>query len=400
MRNNTPATMETDSEDTYPVDGHTATPRCLVSHLKSKISTTGPLSFDQWMSECLYHPQWGYYCTGEARVGRDGDFFTSVSVGKCFGMLLAYRIAEYASANHIEANLDLIELGANTGQLACDILDTLRSDFPHLYENVRYTICEPLESMQKIQSTTLIDHSSLLEFRETLNDIKQPKVHGILLSNELIDAFPVKLITKKDGQWCELMVGNDEGEFTFKAEAIHSPQLLDFSKTLPPLPDGYTTEYRPGLEAFAAACASVLQQGMVLTIDYGYVRSDYYAERRATGTLRTFFNQTADETPLELAGEQDISAHVDFTQLAEAYQSAGFALSYFDSQSRFLIQTAAPWFKAIEDSQQAPPTKLIRQFQTLTHPGMMGNQFTVLECTKNLTSDTTVLAKLELTEND
>ena len=353
MRNNTPDTLETDSIDTYPVDENSATPSCLVSHLKSKISTTGPLPFDKWMSECLYHPQWGYYSKGDARVGRDGDFFTAVSVGKCFGMLLCYRLAGYARTNHIEEQFDLIELGANTGQLACDILDSLRSDFPQLYKKVRYTICEPLESMQKVQISTLKEHRAIVEFHATLNDIKQAKKHGILLSNELIDAFPVKLITKKDGQWSELHVANDSDHFSFITEAIHSPQLLEFCTNLPPLPDGYTTEYRPGLGAFAQTCASVLEHGMVLTIDYGHIRSDYYAERRTTGTLRTFYNQTADETPLINAGEQDISAHVDFTQLAQAYQSAGFEPQYFDSQSRFLIQTAKPWFQAIENNQQA-----------------------------------------------
>lgn len=396
MRNNTPAALETDSQDTYPVDENTATPRCLVSHLKTKISTTGPLPFDKWMSDCLYHPQWGYYSKGDARVGREGDFFTSVSVGKCFGMLLSYRLADYARTNHIEEQFDLIELGANTGQLACDILDSLRSDFPHLYKKVRYTICEPLASMHKIQSSTLKEHSAIVEFHATLSDIKQAKKHGILLSNELIDAFPVKLITKKDGQWRELHVVNDNDDFTFITEAIHSPQLQEFCNNLPPLPDGYTTEYRPGLEAFAQKCASVLEQGMVLTIDYGHIRSDFCAARRTTGTLRTFYNQTADETPLVNAGEQDITAHVDFTQLALAYQSAGFEPQYFDSQSRFLIQIAKPWFQTIENKQQAPPAKLIRQFQTLTHPGMMGNQFSILECALNRTPDHSVLAKLEL----
>lgn len=390
--------METDFQDTYPVEGHTATPSSLVSHLKNEISTAGPLSFDQWMGECLYHPQSGYYCKGDERVGRDGDFFTSVSVGKCFGMLLSYRIAEYAKANDIKGKIDLIELGANTGQLACDILDTLRSDFPHLYKKVRYTICEPLERMQQVQSATLLTHRSLLEFQPTLKHIKQPKEHGILLSNELIDAFPVKLIIKENGQWNEQMVDDDDGDFRFISETIQSPQLLEFSQALPPLPDGYTTEFRPGLEAFATTCASVLKQGMMLTIDYGYVRSDYYTERRRTGTLRTFSNQTSGETPLAQAGEQDITAHVDFTQLANACQSAGFAPSYFDSQARFLIQHAKPWFEAIENSPQAPPAKLIRQFQTLTHPAMMGNKFSVLECTKNRASDSTVLAKLELSE--
>ena len=356
------------------------------------------MPFDQWMSECLYHPQWGYYSKGDSRVGREGDFFTSVSVGKCFGMLLSYRLADYYTSNQLEAQFDLIELGANTGQLACDILDSLRSDFPQLYPKVRYTICEPLESMRKIQLNTLKEHCAIVEFHATLNDIKQSKNHGVLLSNELIDAFPVKRITTKDDQWQELHVVNDRDHFSCITEAIHSPTLCTFCDDLPLLSDGYTTEYRPGLEAFAQTCAKVLKQGMILTIDYGHIRSDYYAARRSTGTLRTFHKQTADELPLENPGEQDITAHVDFTQLARAYQSVGFEPHYFDSQSRFLIQTAKPWFKAIENSQQPPPAKLIRQFQTLTHPSMMGNQFSVLECSLHHSPDHSVLAKLELPE--
>lgn len=396
MRNNTPAALETDYKDTYPVDKNTATPSFLVSHLEKEISASGPLPFDKWMSECLYHPEWGYYSKGDTIVGRDGDFFTSVSVGKCFGMLLGYRIADYVKTNHIEGQLDLIELGANTGQLACDILDCLHSNFPQLYSNVRYTICEPFKIMQKKQIAILKNHHAIVDFHSTLNCIKQAKKHGIILSNELIDAFPVKLISKKDQQWNELHVGHDKEGFHFQTASIRSPQLLEFSEALPPLPDDYTTEFRTGLSAFAQSCASVLEQGMILTIDYGHVRSDYYAERRTSGTLRTFYNQTADENPLINAGEQDITAHVDFTQLAQTYQSAGFEPHYFDTQARFLILLANPWFKNIEESQQAPPTKLIRQFQTLTHPSMMGHQFSVLECSLNRTPDHKVLSKLEV----
>ncbi len=361
-----------------------------------QLNSSGAIPFDQWMHDCLYHPQWGYYLKGAQRVGRNGDFFTSVSVGKCFGMLLAHRLAKFAQHSANKANFSLIELGANTGQLACDILDTLRESFPNIYQQTTYTIAEHLPKMQETQRQTLTEHLSKIEWITSLDSLSTPKPFGAILSNELIDAFPVKLITRKDNCWEELLVEQKNDAFTLNPHPIDSPELLTFIKSLPELPQGYTTEYRPSIKQFTQKCATALDQGLILTIDYGYTRSDYYASERKAGTFYTFHNHKASEQPLKLLGKQDITAHVDFSQLASAMIESNFTPSYFDTQARYLTQHAEDWFHSIENSSTPPPFKLIRQFQMLTHPTMMGTQFSVLECIKNAPPEAEVLSKLEL----
>lgn len=378
--NHSPAPEETESITTYPAASDRAT---LASFLQSEIESSGPMPFDQWMSHCLYHPQWGYYNKGAENVGREGDFYTSVSVGRCFGMLLAHRIISYCNDHPQLQQLDLVETGANNGQLALDILETLAANAPELYSKLRYTICEPLSSMQSKQSNTLAQHQEKLTHLANLNEVTTPYARAIFLSNELIDAFPVKLIKKQGLQWCELYVDFSNDQFSFFEQAIQSNDLASFVNNLPDdLPDGYQTEFRPGLPALAELYSKSMQQGLVLTIDYGHTAADYYSPERHTGSLRTFYQHTAGEDPLRHIGEQDITAHVDFSQLTECFESAGFETTYFNSQSRYLTQHATQWFAAIESSLAPPPSKLIRQFQTLTHPTMMGRQFHVLECEK------------------
>lgn len=394
MINHSPAEEATDAINTYPATADRAT-LTLASLLQSEIEKTGPMPFDRWMAQCLYHPELGYYTNGDKRVGREGDFYTSISVGSCFGMILAHRIISYANEQTNLDALSIVETGANTGQLACDILDTLSVEAPELYAKLAYVICEPLNSMRSTQLQTLEKHATKLTHHSQLSDISPPLQHAVLLSNELIDAFPVKLVTKVDGVWLERLVSVRGAEFDFENVSIESAELTQFTKTLPEeLPDGYITEFRPGLADFATACSRSVEQGLIITIDYGHIDKDFYSLERITGSLRTFYQHTAGEDPLENIGDQDITAHVNFTQLAKHFQAVDLEPTYFDTQSRYLTHHALAWFKSIEESGEAPPSKMIRQFQTLTHPAMMGRQFHVLECLKSGKQNPTVLTKL------
>lgn len=392
--NNSPVSEESDAQYTYPVETDPAT-LSLHSLLQNEIKQLGSMPFDRWMQHCLYHPELGYYNKGEQKVGRGGDFYTSISVGSCFGMILAHRIIKYSNEHSELDALILVETGANSGQLACDILDTLSAEAPQLYAQLSYIICEPLDSMRKTQLQTLEKHTAKLTHQSQLSDITPPLPHAVLLSNELIDALPVKLITKIDGTWLEKHVSVSDSGFDFEDVPIESPELTQFIKELPEgLPDGYITEFRPDLSDFATACSESIEQGLIITIDYGHIDKDFYSLERVTGSLRTFHQHTAGENPLENIGDQDITAHVDFTQLAKHFRAAGLEPSYFDTQSRYLTHHATSWFRSIEESGKAPPSKLIRQFQTLTHPAMMGRQFHVFECLKNGEQNPATLTKL------
>lgn len=383
----------------YSLAGNPATLGCLESQLKQKIETKGSLSFYDWMEQCLYHPQFGYYCSGKSKVGKQGDFFTSVSVGPLFGKLLAQKIinlAEIAQTSK-QSPLNILELGANSGDLAKDVLDTLANEAPELYQNCHYLISEPLEQMQAIQCETLQDHEGVVQ-HVALENLQSLVGYTLFLNNELIDAFPVRLLVRDGDQWLERRVVIDsDGEFCWTHMPIENDETLQFVENLgSSYPDGYLTEFRPNLEPFAQKLSSVIQEGCVLSIDYGYSHSEFYAQHRKTGTLRTYCQHEAGENPLENLGCLDITAHVDFSQWAKALQKHGFAATQFERQASYLTQLASPLFQKLETQGAAIEPSLIRQFQTLTHPSMLGNKFFVLEAHKGKNPDPAALARLEL----
>ncbi|MFC5050052.1 class I SAM-dependent methyltransferase [Rubritalea spongiae] len=392
MMNHSSGADSADVKHSYPLSSNPAT-LSLNSLLVEEISALGPLSFDRWMQHCLYHPEFGYYTKGAQNVGKYGDFFTSVSVGSCFGSILAERIAKYNQ--HTGAN-EILEIGANTGQLACDILDHLHSHYPDIYSEIRYNLCEPLHVMQEVQLKTLSLHQPKISHCNSLADFKSTSSNGIILSNELFDAFPVKLIIRKEQQWLERCVDYKESQFQWLDQAITSPKLAEFVDELGDYPEDYQTEYRPGLASFVELSARCFEHALSITIDYGYPKSTFYDISRKSGTLRCFTNHHADESPLETPGQKDISAHVDFTQLAQDFTAAHFSPQYFDSQTRYLIQHATPLLKKIEEGKIQEAAKWIRQFQTLTHPSMMGQQFNVLECELNQPANQQALRQLEI----
>ncbi|MGJ8671541.1 class I SAM-dependent methyltransferase [Rubritalea sp.] len=365
----------------------------LHSLLVAEISALGPMPFDKWMQHCLYHSEYGYYNRGADHVGRSGDFFTSVSVGSCFGSILAERIVKYVK-QHQEC--EILEIGANTGQLANDILTHLQTNHTGVYEKISYTICEPLEQMRSVQQDNLSEHILKITHANSLADFSTSKPSGIILSNELIDAFPVKLVMRQGGQWLERYVDYDGSNFQWTNQVISTPRLMEFTQSLADYPDGYQTEYRPSINSFASLCARCFDQALSITIDYGYSNSSFYDPYRNTGTLRCFFQHKADEDPLTHVGLKDITAHVDFTQLAQSFTEAGLSPQYFDSQTRYLISHAPSLLKKIETGETKNPAKWIRQFQTLTHPSIMGQQFNVLECELGLSANKSAMEKLEL----
>lgn len=388
--------MPTDQYNTYPQIAQDATLR-LESFLFQRIREHGDISFAEYMQHSLYHPDWGYYTRGDQNVGKAGDFFTSVSVGKCFGTILAHRIHQLWLETGSPQNYHLIEMGANNGQLAVDILSTIQQTFPELYTTLHYHIIEHLDSVRDIQSQTLSGHNEKFSLHSSPSEISEQ--HGIILSNELIDAFPVHLLQLENGSWHERNITITDDKLTFTSNEKLTPELESFTKNLPPasdLPDGYQTEFRPGLSAHIAKFSEMLENPRTITIDYGHTHSSYYAASRRTGTLRCYHQHQADEEPLILPGLKDITAHVDFTQLGETYLQHGHQVTHFSSQSNYLTTHAKDWLLSLEENLGPVSFKLIRQFQTLTHPTTMGHQFHVLETSSEGINCSDTLEKLEI----
>lgn len=348
-------------------------------------SPHGAVSFAQFMELALYEPKFGYYSQAGRPIGREsGDFYTSVSVGKCYGLLLGYAIeAEWQKADR-PADWLIAEQGAHDGQLALDILEGLRLRNSPFLENLHYAVIEPHSGRQDFLKKRLHEHLEA-EVVTTANDLKVSA--GIFLCNELVDAFPVHRIQWEKGKWQELWVTrtNSANGFALSPrDIVDSDLLMEASRIdTDDFPEGYTTEINLAMRDWLPSVRGLFEkgQGSWWLIDYGHREEEYYAPSRREGTLRCYRKHRASDDALEGLGETDITAHVNFSRLASFATEAGFTCDPLQDQHDFLIRAAKPWLLAMEESestQKAGNKKLLRQFQTLTHPGMMGRAFKVL----------------------
>ena len=373
---------ESDPGKVYPASGSKATP-ALASILSETIRDSGSMPFSQFMETALYHPQYGYYSSPRQKTGKQGDFITSVSVGPCFGSLLGHRLLRFWLDTGKPASFGIIEPGAHDGTLAHDILDEVMRVSPEFYEAIHYYLVERSAGLSTKQAERLTPaHPGKFTRHGALEDISIPA--GALVSNELIDAFPVEIVRFSGNVWRQLYVALDSsGEFVFKTGQFSSPDTRLFCEGLgSDFPEGYTTEFNTGMEHFARKAAGSIQSGLLITIDYGHLREDYYHPDRLTGTLQTYRNHRKSDTPLASPGECDITAHVDFSRLQDCAEVAGFHHPWFGTQARYLTEHARDWLLKMEKKTTSSHSDLVRQFQTLIHPSMLGIRFSVLEMRK------------------
>jgi SAM-dependent MidA family methyltransferase len=339
----------------------------LAARLREKILNSGPLFFQHFMAAALYDPSQGYYARPAGQVGRGGDFFTSVSVGPLFGRLLADHIATWHRQAGSPPRWRIVEVGANDGSLSLDILARLETlgcqDFDHV-------VVEPLPQL----AAALRGRSDRLRVLESSRELAADPLPSFVLGNEVLDALPFRVIESDGWGWVEQGVGLDGENFVWVPLGPAEPELV---AALPVRPTGYRTEVRDNYRGFIAGMQCGMSSGRMLWIDYGFDRPDYYHESRTTGTLRTYSDHTAAENPLESPGEIDITAHVDFTAVAEAAEALGGQVIRYQRQGLFLTELARPWLLSLEGRTDA--AKELRAFQTLTHPGQLGAKFQVME---------------------
>jgi len=351
--------------------------------IRGEILQMRSIRFDRFMDLALNHPLYGYYTRRQERprTGREGDFFTSVSVGPLFGRLLARQFFQMWQVMGKPVPFSIVEQGANDGQLACDILRWCQNETPEFFEAVRYTIVEPSSFLCKLQQSRIEEaHFSrktawFLQARLMTDE----KPVGVFFSNELVDAFPVRLITRKNGEWREFQVtlGGETG-FTWLDCPLDDRKLADAIKTLPlPTVDGYTTEINLHARDWMEDMGQILTRGYVLTIDYGFPASVYYADFRMGGTLTAYLNHRRTDEILVDPGSRDITAHVDFTSLARAGEKAGLATLGFVDQQRFLMGVAHDELSESEEP-RVGIAENVRAWNTLTHPNYLGARFQAL----------------------
>jgi len=355
------------------------------------------MTFARFMELALYHPGLGYYEAGRNQVGFKGDFYTSVSAGELFGQLLAFRFASWLEALPVVGDdLWLVEAGAHDGQLARDILGWLREQRPKLYARLRYGIVDPSRQRQTWQREKLGDFGERVRWFDSLAAIANRsdsaplpspskaagQINGIIFSNELLDAMPVHRLgwDATERAWFEWGVDWDGQNFSWaklekgSADALKAINLP--GELLAVLPDGYTVEVSPAGEAWWRESAEVLKQGKLLAIDYGFTREEMISPARTNGTIRAYYKHQSCEDVLANPGEQDLTAHVNFSAMQTAGELAGLNTEAYLTQPQFLTGILG---EAIKDpSFGAWTEKRTRQFQTLTHPLHLGRAFKVL----------------------
>lgn len=359
----------------------------IIDEIRSLIREKGRITFEEFMDSALYHPQYGYYTSKRARIGKEGDYYTSTDVHKAFGACIMRQIEEMYGIVQSRP-LNLVEFGAGRGLLCADILSSAREKAPALFQGLRYFIVEKSPDFIERQKRH-IKELGLIDKVSWVSDVKEGLAGGIgiVVSNELIDAFPVHKVRYSDGRWNEIYVTFENGRFVEAEDRLSDQRLSDFlTKLEGPFENGYTTEVNLKAVDWMKDVGNTLIKGFVITIDYGYPRKGLYSPERNRGTLMCYYRHQATEDPYVNIGEQDITSHVDFTSLAEAGKTAGLEVTGFTDQSYFLMGCG------IEEEFQHLPSPLLDKgglgwgdafksnitLKKLLMPGGMGSIFKVL----------------------
>ncbi len=352
------------------------------------------------MELALYHPQHGYYTGRRERIGKQGDYFTSVSVGSLFGKILAKQFLKFREELGNPPEFEVVEFGGHRGQLRADVLAAA--------PDLSYRI---VETGDPLPDSTV----------------------GCVFSNEFLDALPIHLVQVKDGIWQEVYVraaipspepspprgegqhgrkanggefipkssplmregqrgqspqlhssplgGEDQGEGMFEESLgpLSNPRLADYLRDLPVQHmEGYRSEVNLRALDWLSDMARRLKRGWIITIDYGYEHNEYFAPHHRDGTLLCYFQHTKSANPYVNIGEQDITTHVEFTSLMEHGKNLGLETVLFTDQSHYLLQIGESEIAEIVERTAGQPSKERAAIHQLIHPELMGRTFKVL----------------------
>ena len=343
----------------------------LARRIREEIARAGgAIRFARFMELALYAPGLGYYAAGRHKFGAAGDFVTAPELGPLFARCLARATGAILE----QVGGDILETGAGSGALAADLLLELEA-LGRLPE--RYLILELSNELRDRQAQTLRRKAPHLLTRARWLDALPAGFRGVMLANELLDALPVERFRVTDGGVRQLCVASENDRFVWREE----PADDEIRARIEPLAlaPGYTSEINFTAEAWTRSAADILKQGTLLLIDYGFPRAEFYHPQRTDGTLMCHYRHRAHGDPLQLVGLQDITAHVDFTAIAEAGHDAGLALLGYTSQAAFLIGSGLEQLMAASDPEDARAhLDLTRQVKKLTSPHEMGELFKVM----------------------
>jgi len=332
------------------------------------------------MEQALYHPAHGYYASGDPRTGRAGEFLTPVSPGPVLGQLLARQADELHQALGRPKKLRLVEQGADTGNLARDLLAAIHHNHPALAKATQLHLVEPHPRWAEKQVQTLKAWEPNTRWHDSWESFPRDGIPGFFYSCELVDSFPVRIFRRRSGTWREQRVGLASPGFQWQ-ETEASPECLKaIQRGNPPDIEGFTVELRPSASPWVESWAGKIESGLVVTLDYGFPAAQLFSPARSAGTLVAIRNHHRVQDPLLDPGRQDLTAHVNFTELEALAAERGFKNYGLTDFARGLTALAAPLLKEELKLSEA----WIRNFRHLTHPSFFGQSHRILVQGKSL----------------
>jgi SAM-dependent MidA family methyltransferase len=346
--------------------------------IKEKINAHGPVSFHDYMEMALYHPGLGYYTGGKKNIGCEGDYYTSPQLTPLFGQMVAKQIVEmwYILGKN---PFTIVEYGAGSGALCNHIMRQLK-EIPELYKHLSYYI---IEKNAQCQQEKIKPSPGNVCWASSIDDI--PSTNGCILSNELLDNFPVHQVVMQD-ELMEIYVG-----YTNCFEEILKPasqQIISFLKEFNlEFPSGFRAEINLQASRWVKDIAKNLNKGFVITIDYGYLAEGFYKPDRSNGTLVCYHNHRVHYNPYIHTGEQDITTHVNFSTLQKWGIENGLTNCGYTSQGNFLAGLGiTSHLREMEKKENgAHATEQQKNFLAHTLLFDMGKKFKVLVQQKGLT---------------
>ncbi len=338
-----------------------------------KIKKEGPITFEAFMDMALYEPGLGYYVSDTTEIGKAGDFYTSPHLHSIFGAMVGKQLEEMWEILGSPADFCVIEVGAGTGYLCKDIQDYLekKSFIP-----LSYIIVEPSPFIKAKQIRVLESYTEKVKWVRSLKELEI--IRGCVLSNELLDAFPVHIIEMED-KLQEIYVDvEDDILFELKGN-LSTGAIVDYINEFSiKLTKGYRTEVNLRVRDWLKSIYGVLGEGFVLTVDYGYPAQDYYSNDRNRGTLLCYHHHQVEENPYKYIGEQDITAHVNFSSVKKWGEDLGLKTLGFCQQGTFLVSLGID--EVINEFYKDSPDYLyeVAKIKRLILPGTMGETHKVM----------------------
>lgn len=335
----------------------------------------GSIGFDDYMRMALYEPGLGYYLAGAVKFGAAGDFVTAPEMSPLFGACIARAGRDILDAT----GGSVLEFGAGSGALAASVLNALGAAdcLPQAY-----TIVELSPDLRERQHATIAQRApAALDRVRWINTLPKSPVDGLVIANEILDAFPVRVFALEAGRIVERRVGTGEQKF----EWVDAPpdDALEHIVRARLAPDIFTqggvyvSGINTGIDPWIGDLARVLRRGVALLVDYGYPRTEYYHASRSAGTLQCHYRHRVHDDPFFLPGLQDLTASVDFTHVAEAADTNGLRVAGFAEQVNFLLATGLldEVTALSQGAEEAYRQRLAFETKVLTLPGEMGSRF-------------------------